>query len=142
MNAVIGIVIVGAITSVLILTMEPDDNGDGNGNDYSWATDPNRLTMPETRENLTLIVDYKNGTIDEFEDIDLFDHYTTCFDLLNKCCRIDYKTYNWQPKSFFIEEINGLSGDWVYEVNDESIPAAANVVSPPNDSVVFWEYIS
>lgn len=140
LEVLVVVLVIGGISAAFLLTSEsPDETGDA----YSWSTDPNRLSMPETKENLTLIVDYKNGTVDTFEKIDLNNHYTTVFDLVNKCCTInDYDIYNWDPKSFFINSINGRSGDWVYEVNDVSIPAASNVVSPANDSVVYWEYIS
>lgn len=115
---------------------------------YSWATDPQRQTLPETVTNVTLIVDYgtENGTNSTYTDVNLTDHYTSVFDLLNKCCTINYTIYWWNHPSFFITSINHLSSNdaeqayWLYDVNGVYQQAACNAIAPPNNSVVLWYY--
>jgi hypothetical protein len=108
---------------------------------YTWESDPNRLNFPETRTNLTLIVNYKNGTIEEYKEIDLNNHYTTVFDLVNKCCTIEYTIYCWSPISLFITRINNIGVGWIYKVNDYMTPSACNTVSPLDDSIIYWEFV-
>ncbi|MBD3352042.1 MAG: hypothetical protein GF364_11200 [Candidatus Lokiarchaeota archaeon] len=127
-----------SLATGVILLYNNNSNGNNDHSDYSWASDPNRLNMPEERSNLTLIIDFNNGTVLEFKDVDLDDHYTTEFDLVNSCCIIEYDIYWWTPVSFFISSINGLKGDWTFEVEGEYIPTGANTISPENNSISEW----
>ncbi len=83
----VGVVLIisAVITTSIILNQDNPD-------EYSWATDPNRLNFPESVSNVTLIVYYgdHNGTTDIFEGINLTDHYTTVFDLVNLTCKIEF----------------------------------------------------
>lgn len=114
---------------------------------YSWTNDPNRQNFPESVSNITLIVDYgaHNGTSDTFEGINLTDHYTTVFDLLNKCCIIEYRIYYQNVATFYVASINYLSetasDGWRYTINGE-FALGCNTVSPPNNSLVRWYYTS
>jgi len=116
---------------------------------YSWANDPNRQTFPESVENITLIIYYgpSNGTEEKFEHIDLLDHYTTVFDLFTQVgAHVTYEIWWWDHPAYFITSINYLmendleSANWMYEINGEYVPAAANAVSPPADSIVRWYF--
>ncbi|MHA1727329.1 MAG: DUF4430 domain-containing protein [Promethearchaeota archaeon] len=113
---------------------------------YSWKNDPNRLDFPETVSNISLIVNYgaENGTTDIFEGINLTNHYTSVFDLLNKCCIIKYRIY-WQDSPiFYISSINYLSetssNGWRYSINDDFPPIGCNLISPPDNSIIRWGF--
>jgi len=118
--------------------------------DYTWTTDPNRLTFPESISNITLEVFFGNQSgvpenVDE-KNITMNDHYTTVYDVLNKSCMLEYEIWWWINPTFFITGINGVMEDesqsnfWVYKVNNVSISVGANAFSPPNNSVVSWYY--
>jgi hypothetical protein len=69
----------------------------------------------EVVNNITLIVDYKNGTIKVQENFTLDNWKTTAFDALDKWCDINYVDYGW---GIFVAEIDGIRGGWIYLVND------------------------
>ncbi|MFX0135542.1 MAG: DUF4430 domain-containing protein [Candidatus Hodarchaeota archaeon] len=69
----------------------------------------------ETVNNITLIVDYKNGTIKVHENFTLDNWKTTAFDALDKWCDINYVDYGW---GIFVSEIDGIKGGWIYLVNN------------------------
>ena len=74
------------------------------------------ITPKENVSDITLIVDYKNGTIKTHEDFTLVNGSTTVFDALNKWCDVAYiENINW---GVFVTEIDGISGDWIYSVNN------------------------
>jgi len=132
------LVISAVITTSFILNQDNPD-------EYSWATDPNRLDFPESVSNVTLIVYYgeHNGTKAIFEGVNLTDHYTTVFDLVNKKCEIEYRIY-WQNEPiFYISSINYLSetvaDGWSYSINGE-YALGVNSVSPPENSTVSFFY--
>jgi len=78
----------------------------------------NPTTQPkESVNNITLIVDYKNGTILVHENFTLDNSKTTAFDALDKWCDIKYVDYGW---GIFVTEIDGVSGGWIYMVNNNS----------------------
>ena len=116
--------------------------------DYSWESDPHRLTYPSMITNVTLNISYGvgNGNINETFNVNLSDHYTTVFDILNSCCSVDFDIHWWAHPTFFITGINGvLESDasnhyWFYEVNGTYINAGANAFSPGNNSIVRWYY--
>ncbi|MHA1339316.1 MAG: DUF4430 domain-containing protein [Promethearchaeota archaeon] len=108
---------------------------------YSWHTDPNRLKLPEMAENLTLRVDFKNGTILEFTNVSLENHYTSVFDLLNKCCDIKYQIYCWNPVAIYVTYINNVGVGWTYKLNGVIVNLAANYVAVQNNSIVLWEFV-
>ena len=108
---------------------------------YSWDNDPNRLKLPEISENLTLIIDFKNGTRLEFKNITLTNYYTSAFDLLNECCEVRYKIYCWDQVAFYVTHINNVGIGWTYKVNGIMVNAACNLVGLDNNSIVIWEFV-
>lgn len=134
-------IIAGVTIGIVINNLNTDPENPDCRVGYSWDNDPNRLNFPETRTNLTLIVNYKNGTIDEFKEIDLNNHYTTVFDLVNTCCDIEYNIYCWAVPTIFITHINAIGVGWIYKVNDYMTPAGCNTVSPVDDSIIYWEFV-
>jgi hypothetical protein len=131
------------VVSVVILINFPPQT------EYSWETDPNRLTFPESVDNITLIIYYgpANGTEEKFEHVNLQDHYTTVFDLFAEVgAHVTYEIWWWDHPAFFITSINFLvekdaeSANWMYSINGDYVPAATNAVSPPADSIVRWYF--
>ena len=119
-----------------------------NYTDYSWETDPQRLTFPESIHNVTLNISYGvgNNYINQTYNISLTGHYTTIFDIMNSCCTIEYDIFWWTHPTFFITGINGVLENeaenhfWTYEVNGNYIAAGANAYCPGNDSFIQWSY--
>lgn len=67
--------------------------------------------------NLTLSIDYKNGTVDNFTDFSLDEGLTSVFHAVYKNCDIIYKIY--ANGDYYISNINGIDIGWIYYVNDE-----------------------
>ncbi len=86
--------------------------------------------------DITLIVDYGNGTIIRVEDINLINSKTTAFDALNYSCVVTYKDYG--EMGYLVEAVNGSYGNWLFYVNDEYIVSAANHYYLNNGDVVRW----
>lgn len=143
LSIVIVIVVAGNIIYFGTDWLKPSIN---DHSDYSWDTDANRLTFPESISNITLEIYYgeANGTTELYENISLSDHYTTIFDIMNLHCDIEYEISWWAAPTFFITGINGiLENDaeqhwWQYEVNGSYVPSGANAYSPANNSLVRW----
>lgn len=137
-SVVLVLVGLGLVTTSFILNQDNPD-------EYSWATDPNRMDFPESVSNVTLIVYYgdHNGTTDIFEGINLTDHYTTVFDLVNQNCIIEFQIYWLNEPTFYISSINYLSktvtDGWSYSINGE-YALGVNSVSPPENSTVRFFY--
>ncbi|MFX0056777.1 MAG: DUF4430 domain-containing protein [Candidatus Hodarchaeota archaeon] len=93
---------------------------------------PLKLTV----NGISLIVDYKNGTIKTHYNFSLDNGKTTAFDALQKWCDIDYVDYGW---GIIVVEIDNIRGDWIYMVNDYT----PNVGSPAwplnNGDEVKWQ---
>jgi hypothetical protein len=86
--------------------------------------------------DITLIIDYGNGTIITVEDINLINSKTTAFDALNYSCDVSYKDYG--EMGYLVEVVNGTYGNWLFYVNDEYIISAANHYYLNNGDVVRW----
>jgi len=73
-------------------------------------------TPLEVVEDITLIVDFGDGTVKNWEGFTLKEGKTTVLDALEKYCDIKYEDYGW---GILVTEIDGVEGDWIYEVNGE-----------------------
>jgi hypothetical protein len=73
-------------------------------------------TPLEVVEDIILIVDFGDGTVKIWEDFTLTEGKTTVLDALDKYCDIEYDDYGW---GVLVTEIDGVEGDWIYEVNGE-----------------------
>ncbi|TFG13801.1 MAG: DUF4430 domain-containing protein [Promethearchaeota archaeon] len=73
-------------------------------------------TPLEVVEDITLIVDFGDGNIKEWDDFTLREGKTSVLDALDKYCDIKYDDYGW---GILVTEIDGVEGDWIYEVNGE-----------------------
>ena len=144
LSIVIAIVVAGNVLYFGTDWFKPSAN---NNTEYSWDTDENRLTFPESISNITLLVDY-GGVMDNKSqgNIDLADHYTTVFDVLTSYCDVEYEIYWGVHPTFFITSIDGVQESdtthkyWHYEINGSYIGSGANAYSPGNNSEIRWFY--
>ncbi|MHA1293536.1 MAG: DUF4430 domain-containing protein [Promethearchaeota archaeon] len=88
--------------------------------------------------NITLIVDYNNGTIKIRKNFSLEKEHTTVFDALEKWCVLKYTEY--PNGDFFITSIDGVEGDWQYWVNDDYAGVAANKYFLKDFDEIKWIY--
>ena len=91
----------------------------------------------ERVEDITLIVDFGDGTIKNWEEFTLSGGRTTVLDALDKYCDIKYDDYGW---GIIVTEIDGVEGDWLYEVNDEYPSHGADRHYLRDGDTIRWEF--
>ncbi|MFX1593005.1 MAG: DUF4430 domain-containing protein [Promethearchaeota archaeon] len=87
-------------------------------------------------QDITLIVDYGNGTIKTQANFELTDYNTTAFDALIKWCEIEYTDYG--DMGLIVESIDGIGGNWRYSINDEFPGVSAYKYNLKNGDIVKW----
>ena len=92
---------------------------------FSFYKTPQTQT---TVENISLIVDYNNGTIKEHYNFTLDERKTTAFDALDKWCDIEYQEYS---LGIIVRVIDGVSGSWLYMVNNNHPEVSAAIYPLP-----------
>jgi len=114
---------------------------------YSWLNDSRRLDQTEIINNITLIVDFKNDTIETTVNITHENFFTSVFDLTAFHYQIVYEMFNFgSSPSFLITSIKSLGNNeqtsnyWQYWVNDEYSMVACNEYQLKNNDVVIWIY--
>ena len=90
-------------------------------------------------ENISLTVNYNNGTIKTRTNFTLDNGKTTAFDALEKWCIIKYEDYLIQGK--FVTEIDGISGNWIYTINSISPGVGSSVYTLKNGDIIGWELV-
>ncbi len=103
---------------------------------YSLYERPQTLSIVE---NISLIVDYNNGTIKEQYNFTLEGGKTTAFDALNRWCDIEYEDFGW---GIIVRIIDGVGGSWIYLVNNYSPGVGAAVYSLNDGDLVKWERVA
>ena len=103
-----------------------------------------------TASNVTLIIDYQNGTANnEWDGVNLTDHYTSAYDLLNNETQITYSIYNnmGEYPEFMITSINGLTNNqnsngryWQYYVNGVYAQIGVNHDQLNDNAIEEWYY--
>ena len=96
---------------------------------------------PETLEgveDISLFVDYNNGTIKTRTNFTLDNGKTTAFDALEKWCIIRYVVF---PNGIFVTEIDGVSGRWIYTINNFFAGVGAAAYPLESGDVVTWKHI-
>lgn len=123
-----------------------DANNDSN-NVYSWLNDPRRLNQTEIVYNITLIVDFNNGTIETTVNITQENSFTSVFDLIAFHNQIIYEMFTFgSSHSFLITSISNLGNNeqeanyWQYWVNEEYAMVASNEYQLENNDIVTWIY--
>ena len=96
---------------------------------------PDKLEMVE---NITLIVDYNNGTIKTRENFTLSEGKTTAFDALNQWCEIQYVVF---VNGIFVKAIDGISGNWLYFINGIFQGMGSDVYALKDGDLVEWRRI-
>ena len=96
---------------------------------------------PETLEDvedISLFVDYNNGTIKTRTNFTLDNGKTTAFDALEKWCIIRYEV---SIQGIFVTEIDGVSGDWIYMINSFRPPVGSSAYPLESGDIVTWKHI-
>ncbi len=89
-----------------------------------------------TVQEITLIIDYGNGTIRTWEDFELNDYNTTAFDALKEWCEVVYTDYG--DMGILVESIDHVKGNWRFSINDEFPGVSANKYNLQNGDLVKW----
>lgn len=96
---------------------------------------------PETLEgveDISLFVDYNNGTIKTRTNFTLDNGKTTALDALEKWCIIRYDDFGW---GIIVREIDGVSGNWIYTINNFFAEVGASVYPLESGDLVTWIHI-
>jgi hypothetical protein len=89
-------------------------------------------------ENISLVVDYNNGTIKNKTNFTLDNGRTTAFDALDKWCDVDYEDFGW---GIIVRVIDGIDGNWIYQVNGYGPGVGASVYPLQDGDIVRWERV-
>ncbi|MFW9820728.1 MAG: DUF4430 domain-containing protein [Candidatus Thorarchaeota archaeon] len=87
-------------------------------------------------QDISLIVDYGNGTIRTWEGFELFDYNTTAFDALKTWCEIEYTDYG--DMGILVESVDHIKGNWRFSINDEFPGVSANKYNLQDGDLVKW----
>jgi len=96
---------------------------------------------PETLEfvsDLSLSVDYNNGTVKTRLNFTLDSGKTTAFDALDKWCEIDYEDFGW---GIIVREIDNVRGNWIYKINGFSPSIGASVYTLEDGDLIEWQLV-
>ncbi len=99
---------------------------------FSLYKKPQTIT---TVQNISLTVDYNNGTIKEHFNFTLDGGKTTVFDALDRWCDIEYEEFSW---GIIVRVIDGVGGDWIYMVNNYSPGVGATAYPLNSGDIVKW----
>lgn len=89
-------------------------------------------------QDITLMVDYGNGTVKTLENVELTDYNTSAFDALINWCEVEYKDYG--EMGILVEEIDGIQGNWRYSINGDFPGVSSNKYNLKNGDTVKWVY--
>jgi len=120
--AIIGLIAIACFTTLFFVVLNPLNRG---VNPTSDGVD-----------NISVIVDFGDGTKKEKEMFSLPAGQTTAFDALNKCCDVEYKDYGLM--GYFVTSIDGKSGNWIYFVNDQSPNVSSSKFYLNDGDLVKW----
>ena len=101
----------------------------------------NLYKKPETLEsvhNISLSIDYNNGTVKSELNFTLDSGKTTAFDALDKWCEIDYDDFGW---GIIVREIDNIRGSWIYKINGFSPSVGASVYTLKNGDLIEWQLV-
>ena len=92
----------------------------------------------ESVEDISLFVDYNNGTIKTRTNFSLDNSKTTALDALEKWCIIRYEDFGW---GIIVREIDGVSGNWIYIINSFSPSVGASAYPLESGDLVTWKHV-
>jgi len=96
---------------------------------------------PETLEyvnDISLSIDFNNGTVKTELNFTLESGKTTAFDALDKWCEIDYDDFGW---GIIVREIDNVRGFWIYKVNGFSPSVGASVYTLKDGDFIEWQLV-
>lgn len=104
---------------------------------FSSSIDVSEVNEPLREvQNITLIVDYGNGTIKTETNFELTNYSTTAFDALIKWCEVEYTDYG--DMGILIENVDDIRGNWRYSINGEFPGVSSNKFNLKNGDTVKW----
>ncbi|MBD3187407.1 hypothetical protein GF325_11300 [Candidatus Bathyarchaeota archaeon] len=86
-------------------------------------------------ENITIQVQYKNGTNELLEDLTKSTGDFTVFSIMSDHFTIEYEVY---PNGYLITRINGKGDSWLYWIDGVSPGKASSLYCLKNDSFIEW----
>jgi len=89
-------------------------------------------------DHINITVDYKNGTIDVWNNFTLDNYKTTPFDAVDKWCYLSYDEY--PSGDYYVTVINGRGVGWIYKVNGVKPNYACNFYYLKSGDVIEWEF--
>ncbi len=108
----------------------------------STPSEEEELGEPQEQvTDITLIVDYGDGTEKRMENVTLEGGKTTVFDLLDTYCDVKYDDYG--DMGYLVTEIDGRKNgqnNWLYGVNGESIGFSSSKYNLKDGDEVNWVY--
>jgi hypothetical protein len=102
---------------------------------FSLYNIPSTLSK-ENISGISLFVDYNNNTIKVHKNFTLDNGKTTALDALEKWCDVKTIEFSW---GIFVSEIDGVSGDWIYMVNNITPYVAAPKYQLDDEDEVKWQ---
>lgn len=96
---------------------------------------------PETLEsvnNISLTVDFNNGTVKTRLNFTLDNGKTTALDALDMWCEIDYDDFGW---GIIVREIDNVRGNWIYKINGFSPSIGASVYTLKDGDLIEWQRV-
>jgi len=94
--------------------------------------------------NISLYVNYGNGTVDSRIGFSLDNNRTSVFDAVDKYYNIEYKKYGPNQDTFYVASINGISEDaihgWEFWVNNKYLWIASNLYALENNSIIHCNF--
>ena len=101
----------------------------------------NLYKKPESLEyvvDISLSVDYNNGTVKTRHNFTLDNGKTTAFDALDKWCETDYDDFGW---GIIVREIDNVRGNWIYKINGFSPSVGASVYTLKDGDLIEWQLV-
>lgn len=90
----------------------------------------------ETVSDISLTVDYNNNTFKRVDNFNLDGGKTTAFDALDKWCDVSYEDFGW---GIIVRGIDGVSGNWIYMINNQSPSVGASYYPLEDGDFVAWQ---
>ena len=94
---------------------------------------------PVSVHGVSIIVNYKNGTVEQLDNLNITGTPPTVFELLDREFLVDYRIYN---NGYLVVSINHARGGYVFEIDGTSPGIACNKVALANNSLVNWTQVS
>ena len=92
----------------------------------------------ESVNDISLSVDYNNGTVKTRLNFTLDNGKTTAFDALDKWCEIDYDDFGW---GIIVRAIDNVRGNWIYKINGLSPSIGASVYTLKDGDLIEWQQV-